>query len=490
MKKKISIFYSWQSGAYDKENRYLISDCLKNVSKKMYSDGITVTIEQDTRGSNGSADIPHTLFEKIENADIFIGDVSIINSDSKQERKTPNPNVMIELGYAASRLGWDRVISVCNLKFGKREDSPFDISHRRILAYDTTVSISDAKKKLTNVLYQTIKQIVVSLQRFDTEKEQLKRNLAHLCMDGIRYAWYDVISNKEENILAETIYKAESNNVKAPIILENHFQQIISIQNELPEKEFMQLTELLDIIKKMRSGTENAYGWEYTKQLAKLSFESVWLEYSENLASLPMEKCLRKSIIDTLNCLLPEKEQLSYESLRLSENGSTVFYSDGKHLEAYSTENEVLINVDLDDKGKITGWKKEYDYQGYFADGLRHGQGIEFSHKYAHSGEIQLSGYWDKNKFVEGIIYKAILFKDEELINEYEIMFNDGFPFQIYTVDMEFLIGEFAPDECKNLYFADVQLHNNVFNITGTPEPICCKLGGTERITICYDCEE
>ena len=455
----------------------------------MSSEGIIVTIEQDTRGSNGSADIPHTLFEKIENADIFIGDVSIINSNMEQERKTPNPNVMIELGYAASRLGWDRVISVCNLKFGKCEDSPFDIRHRRIIAYDTTNSISDAKKTLTNILYRTIKQIVGSLQRLDTENEQLKCQLSHLFMDGMRYAWYDVIS-KEENISTETIYMSESDDIKVPIVLENHFQQIISIKNELPKKDFMQLTELLDIIKKMRSGTEEAYGWEYTKQLAKLCFESVWLEYSEKLDSLPMEKCLRKSIIDTLNCLLPENEQLSYESLRISENGNTVFYSDNKHIEAYSVENELLIKVDLDANGRITGWKKEQYYQGYFLDGLRDGEGVEFSRKYLQSGEIKLSGRWEKNKFVEGTISKVILIKNRELSDGYEITFDEGHPVQLCTVDIDNLICNLAYEECKALYFSDIQLHNGIFGIIGTPKPICYKLGGNVPVSFCYDCQD
>ena len=81
MKNEFSIFYSWQSGPYDKENRYLINECLNNVTKELGKVGISVRIEQDTRGSAGSADIPQTLFQKIEAADAFVGDVSIINPD-------------------------------------------------------------------------------------------------------------------------------------------------------------------------------------------------------------------------------------------------------------------------------------------------------------------------------------------------------------------------------------------------------------------------
>ena len=103
----VSVFYSWQSGPYDREYRYFIGDCLKKASKTLEKDGLKVVIEQDTRGSSGAADIPQTLFSKIENADVFVADISIINPDSVQERKTPNPNVMVELCSRQTVVGED-----------------------------------------------------------------------------------------------------------------------------------------------------------------------------------------------------------------------------------------------------------------------------------------------------------------------------------------------------------------------------------------------
>ena len=92
--------------------------------------------ERDTLGITGSPDITDTIFGKINKSDIFICDISIINKDYSG-RKTPNPNVLIELGYAARTSGWEKVICLFNKKDGELTDVPFDINHRRIIVYDS-----------------------------------------------------------------------------------------------------------------------------------------------------------------------------------------------------------------------------------------------------------------------------------------------------------------------------------------------------------------
>lgn len=51
--------------------------------------------------------------------------------------KCPNPNVLLELGYAVRTLGWDRIICFYNLKYGDIKSVPFDLSHRRIFCYNS-----------------------------------------------------------------------------------------------------------------------------------------------------------------------------------------------------------------------------------------------------------------------------------------------------------------------------------------------------------------
>ncbi len=76
-------------------------------------------------------EIAQTILTKIEKSSLFLADVSFINNHLGQDRLTPNPNVLIELGYAAAKLGWEKIICVMNETYGAAEQLPFDIRHRR-----------------------------------------------------------------------------------------------------------------------------------------------------------------------------------------------------------------------------------------------------------------------------------------------------------------------------------------------------------------------
>lgn len=225
MKESISIFYSWQSGQFDKENHYLIGDCLKEAVKRLAPEGISVQVDQDTRDTTGAADIPQIVFPKIENAHLFVGDVSIINPNTKTERKTPNPNVMLELGYAAGTLGWERIISILNLKTGAPEDLPFDIRHRRITRYDSSNSIEDVKKALTAKLVSAIKN-APPLQNKATEQEQAKQTLAQMLALAFRCAWNFIVTEEVEEADSKiTTITMISDYEETSMVLEYHLMQ-------------------------------------------------------------------------------------------------------------------------------------------------------------------------------------------------------------------------------------------------------------------------
>ncbi len=50
---------------------------------------------------------------------------------NKKGKAMPNPNVLLELGYAAAKLGWDRLVLVMNTNYGHPEELPFDLRNRR-----------------------------------------------------------------------------------------------------------------------------------------------------------------------------------------------------------------------------------------------------------------------------------------------------------------------------------------------------------------------
>jgi hypothetical protein len=109
-------------------------------------------------GEMGTPHIAETIFTKIEHAKIFIADVSIINSDYKK-RKTPNPNVLIELGYAARVLGWNKIICIYNTDYGTYDDLPFDLKYRRPLCYSGK-NKGVEKKNIVDVIKENIHYMI------------------------------------------------------------------------------------------------------------------------------------------------------------------------------------------------------------------------------------------------------------------------------------------------------------------------------------------
>lgn len=134
---KNTVFYSWQSDLPNNSNRGFIETCIVKAIKELDTLGpflIELNIDRDTKNEPGTPDITENIFKKIERAKIFIADISIINA-TYSGRKTPNPNVLIELGFAARALGWEKVICLYNTDFGTVEDLPFDLRQRRPILY-------------------------------------------------------------------------------------------------------------------------------------------------------------------------------------------------------------------------------------------------------------------------------------------------------------------------------------------------------------------
>lgn len=156
---KNHVFYSWQSDLPNSCNRSFLENCIKESLKELSISelyDIDFRIDKDTMNATGTPHIADTIFSKIEKAKLFIADVSIINSDYIK-RKTPNPNVLIELGYAAKVLGWDKIICIFNTDFGSFDDLPFDIKFRRPLCYGLEgKNKSEVKKHIVEAIKSNI----------------------------------------------------------------------------------------------------------------------------------------------------------------------------------------------------------------------------------------------------------------------------------------------------------------------------------------------
>lgn len=132
--KTLTAFYSWQSDLSDAANRNGIRNGLQKVKKALKSE-VRLVIDEATRDTPGSPHIPSKIFEKIRACDIFLADVTTITGKGHAGRACANPNVAFELGYAASQVGWDRIILLVNTAVSPLSDLPFDFDRHRVMTY-------------------------------------------------------------------------------------------------------------------------------------------------------------------------------------------------------------------------------------------------------------------------------------------------------------------------------------------------------------------
>ncbi len=190
---QVKIFYSWQSDSAKKYNRYFIEDCVNRAIKKLKLDfevHVEWNLDRDTKGELGTIDIVQTILKKIDECHIFIADITLINE--KGQKRTPNPNVLFELGYAVTKVGWTNVITVFNESYGRVEDLPFDLRFRRPAIYnynedtksDNVVKIREEfVDMIKNYINKTNPSIVNQLRRLEVEFSEESTEAKRLVLD-------------------------------------------------------------------------------------------------------------------------------------------------------------------------------------------------------------------------------------------------------------------------------------------------------------------
>jgi hypothetical protein len=167
---RATVFYSWQSDLPNSVNRGFIQQALEGAAKAIRNDDsieVEPVVERDTQNVPGSPQIADAIFDKIAAADVFVADVSFIANGKrprKGSRPCPNPNVLVELGYAARAIGWDRIVLVMNAHFGRVERLPFDLRMRRTLSYAAAPGDADkgiVRRDLQGRLESALREILL-----------------------------------------------------------------------------------------------------------------------------------------------------------------------------------------------------------------------------------------------------------------------------------------------------------------------------------------
>lgn len=130
-----TVFWSWQSDLDGRVTREVVRFALDAAITMLAADveeADRPSLTSDTQGVAGTPDIVATILRKIDEAAVFVGDVTPI-AVSASGKACANPNVLLEMGYANRALSEHRVIQVWNTAFegATLEKLPFDMRGRR-----------------------------------------------------------------------------------------------------------------------------------------------------------------------------------------------------------------------------------------------------------------------------------------------------------------------------------------------------------------------
>lgn len=200
------IFYSWQSDSPNGTNRGFIEKALNNAAQTITGDKaiqFEASVDRDTAGMTGSPDIPNAIFSKIDKADIFVADVTIVNPQAIG-RKTPNPNVLIELGYAIHALGFEKILLVFNSAYGTIEELPFDLRQKRIMSYKALPGEADRSACRIALEKQMEQAIRLSFLQHNSDPK-VTQSAAFLAIENVSLKRHILVKAELADILAELI---------------------------------------------------------------------------------------------------------------------------------------------------------------------------------------------------------------------------------------------------------------------------------------------
>jgi hypothetical protein len=148
--KEFVVFYAWQSDTLERLNRHLIRFALNLAAKNISDDPTThvrVRIDADTEDVLGHVPVTDTILKKIAVCDAFVPDLTFV-ALTEVGKLVPNPNVMLEYGYALRAKSHSVMIPVMNTAYGPAEKLPFDMAHlRHPLQYELPATATNAERR-------------------------------------------------------------------------------------------------------------------------------------------------------------------------------------------------------------------------------------------------------------------------------------------------------------------------------------------------------
>lgn len=175
-----TIFFSWQLDRPAKTGRNLVEKALRQAIDDLSDDleleaaiRDELAFDKDTQGVPGSPPIAETIFTKIDAAAVFVPDLTFVGT-RVGGRPVPNPNVLIEYGWALKALKHERIVAVMNAAHGEPSAAtlPFDMMHlRHPITYNCPDDADEATRRAARLeLTRSLRTALKTLLGFHATK--------------------------------------------------------------------------------------------------------------------------------------------------------------------------------------------------------------------------------------------------------------------------------------------------------------------------------
>lgn len=240
------VFFAWQLDTPSDHNKKFIWEALTHAANNLSTIGqpeMSPRPETDTQGAPGTPNIVETIFKRIRTSSVFIADLSFVGSTTRGKRIS-NPNVLIELGFAARAIGWDRTILVLNEAYGSADALPFDIlQHRWPIEYRLT-----EKTTVRDRRFETLSSALEAALR-DCEQHTLNRAI-------------EMVAALDTECLDFIAHNETAQFIEMPLPAKTMGQLLTGLNTNLVVRRLMELGAL-EVVAEPYIG----YGWTYNGRL-------------------------------------------------------------------------------------------------------------------------------------------------------------------------------------------------------------------------------
>lgn len=193
MKDTYTIFYSWQNDTKC-DNRGYIRECVRKAIDALKKQlGCNIIIDSDSRDEDGESSIDVAIMKKIAKCDFFVCDVTPVAELRPKDdviKYIPNPNVMLELGYAINAVGWERCILVWNTKEGSQQNAPFDIRNHITKGFEYAEDMSPEELKEKGLHISSI--LKSKIEKYDDILQKQKSSRINKYDYGVYKYWASI----------------------------------------------------------------------------------------------------------------------------------------------------------------------------------------------------------------------------------------------------------------------------------------------------------